>query len=143
MFGRTADYALRALLFLTREGKDDRYFRADEVARAAGMPANYTGKVLGALARAGIVTSSRGPTGGFRLAVDPASVTTADIVDLFNSPSTNRQCLLGSKPCNLRRPCDAHRRWSAVLDAQRAPLAATTIADLAYATPSQRNRQDA
>lgn len=139
IFGRTASYALRALLFLTREGSNDRYFRADEIAKSTGTPANYTGKILNTLVRARLVKSSRGPAGGFRLAANPADVTAADIVDLFNGPRVNRQCILGLKSCNQRRPCDAHRRWSAVLDAQRAPLAATTIADLAFATPSKRN----
>lgn len=143
MFGRSADYAMRALLFLAREGDDDHYLRADAIARATGMPANYTGKILNTLARAGILRSSRGPAGGFRLAVDPVEVTAAQIVDLFNTASANRRCILGSKTCNERRPCDAHRRWSAVLDAQRAPLAATTITDLAFPSPSKRNRQHA
>lgn len=139
MFGRSADYALRALLFLAREGDDDQYLHADAIARATGMPVNYTGKILNTLVREGILDSSRGPAGGFRLAVDPVEVTAARIMDLFNTAPANRQCILGSKPCNQRRPCDAHRRWSAVLDAQRAPLAATTIADLALSTPSKRN----
>lgn len=132
MFGRTADYALRALLFLTQEGADGRFVRADAIAKATGMPRNYTGKVLNALAKARLVTSARGPTGGFRLAANPGTITAARVVDLFADPPTSRRCLLGAKRCNRARPCSAHQRWTVVLDAQRAPLDATTIADLAF-----------
>ena len=51
MFGRTADYALRALLLLARERQSGFYLRADEIADATGAPRNYTSKVLGELAR--------------------------------------------------------------------------------------------
>ncbi|HVZ48929.1 MAG TPA: Rrf2 family transcriptional regulator [Gemmatimonadaceae bacterium] len=133
MFGRTADYALRALLFLTREAADGRYVGASAVARATGMPRNYTAKVLNALAKARLVTSTRGPTGGFRLAANPATITVGTLVDLFVDARPSGRCLLGDRQCNPSRPCAAHDRWSAVLDAQRKPLDATTIADLAHA----------
>jgi Rrf2 family protein len=132
MFGRTADYALRALLFLTREGAGGRYVGANAIARATGMPRNYTAKVLNALAKARLVTSTRGPAGGFRLAANPATITVGRLVDLFVDVPASRRCLLGDRRCNPSHPCTAHDRWSAVLDAQRAPLDATTLADLAY-----------
>ncbi|MEA3244974.1 MAG: Rrf2 family transcriptional regulator [Gemmatimonadota bacterium] len=133
MFGRTADYALRALLYLARNGREGGYERARVIARAAGMPANYAGKVLNTLAREGLLESARGPTGGFRLGVAPEKLTAAAVVDLFEAPAPNPRCILGTTLCNPRRPCAAHIRWAAVLEAQRAPLTATTIADLASA----------
>lgn len=143
MFGRSADYALRALLFIAREGDGGRYVRADEVAGATAMPANYTGKILNSLAREGLLTSSRGPAGGFRLARDAATITAAEIVDLFSAVPANRQCILGTSPCSPRTPCAAHERWTAVLNAQRAPLAATTIASLITADSNGRKRHHA
>ena len=143
MFGRSADYALRALLFIAREGGDGRYVHADRIAGATAMPANYTGKILNTLAREGLLTSSRGPTGGFRLARDAAAITAAEVVDLFTAAPANRQCILGAAPCSPRKPCAAHERWTAVLDAQRAPLAATTIASLITADSNGRKRRHA
>lgn len=143
MFGRTADYALRALLFLARNGQDGRYVGARAIARATGMPANYAGKVLNALARERLLESARGPTGGFRLALPARAITAARVVDLFDAPVRNSRCIHGSATCNPRRPCAAHMRWTAVLDAQRAPLAATTIADLTPDTPTKRSARNA
>ena len=130
MFGRTAEYAIRAMLLLARERKSGDFLRADEVAGAIGAPRNYTSKVLGGLAKSGFIESSRGPAGGFRLARPPQLIPIGAVIDLFDTPSSNSRCLNGNAPCNPHRPCAAHHRWETVLHAQRAPLDTTTIADL-------------
>lgn len=130
MLSATADHAIRALLVLARS-RGRRFMRADEIAVTVGSPQNYMAKTLNALAKARIVTSERGPAGGFALAVEPESLTLARVIDLFDSPRQQSRCLLGSVPCNPLRPCVAHECWTSVMRARRAPLITTTIADLA------------
>ncbi len=132
MLSNTADYALRAILVLARHygHHGGRPVRAEEIADATGAPRNYLSKTLHALARAGIVSSTRGPAGGFRLAVAPDRLTLARVIDLFDEPRTNSHCMLGDGPCDHRRPCAAHHGWSALTEARRAPLVETTFADL-------------
>jgi len=125
----TSDYALRATLLLARQ-HGGRSLRADEIAEATGAPRNYMAKTLNALAKAGIVTSARGPLGGFALSCPPDVLTIARVVDCFDEARPQRRCLLGNAPCDSAQPCSAHGRWSAIKDAQRAPFVHTTIADL-------------
>jgi len=125
----TSDYALRATLVLGR-AYGGRPMRADEIADAIAAPRNYMAKTLNALAKAGIVTSARGPQGGFALAVAPDALTVARVVDCFDEPRPQARCLLGTKPCDPARPCAAHHRWTALTAARREPLATTTVADL-------------
>lgn len=129
MLSQTAEYALRAALFLARE-QNRRPVTAEAIARALGAPANYMAKTLNVLAKAGIVTGMRGPTGGFMLRRDPAVLTVADVIGTFDEPPARPMCLLGGRPCNAQNPCQAHVRWMAVTDAMRAPLMETTLADL-------------
>ena len=129
MLSNTADYALRAMLVLAR-AHGRRPVRADEIADATGAPRNYLAKTLNALAKAGLVVSARGPLGGFTLAAAPAAVTVAQVVDCFDEPRPHTRCLLGTGPCDAAHACAAHRRWTSVLAARRAPLATTTLADL-------------
>ncbi|PYP75480.1 MAG: Rrf2 family transcriptional regulator [Gemmatimonadetes bacterium] len=129
MLSSTSDYALRAILVLA-QAEPGRPLRADEIARATGSPANYLAKTLNALAKAGLVTSARGPLGGFTLAVDADQLTLARIVDCFDDPRPNTRCLLGARACDARHPCRAHDRWTAVQATRRAALANTTVADL-------------
>ena len=130
MYGRTADYAIRALLLLARPGNSSRFLRADEIADATGSPRNYTSKVLKEVAKAGLIRSSRGPTGGFQLAKPAHTISIGSVVNLFVAPTVNTRCLSSNGPCNRSQPCAVHHRWVSIMAAQRAPLDATTIVDL-------------
>lgn len=129
MLSQTAEYALRAALYLARCG-DGRPVTADAIAHALGAPSNYLSKTLHALAKAGIVEGVRGPNGGFRLVSSPAELTVARIVGTFDEPVQRATCLLGGGACDADRPCDAHFRWLSMQRAMQAPLSSTTLADL-------------
>lgn len=129
MLSQTAEYALRAAIFLAR-AQNRRPVTADTIARALGAPPNYMSKTLNALAKAGILTGLRGPTGGFMLVRDPEHLTIAEVVGTFDEPLQRPMCLLGGRPCNAEHPCQAHVRWVTVTSAMREPLSSTTVADL-------------
>jgi len=129
MLSQTSHYALRAILYLAREAAHEPR-PAEVIAKALGAPRNYMSKTLNTLAKRGLVASTRGPAGGFRLAVAPGTVTIADIIHAFDEPRARGICLLGGQPCDDRQPCTVHFRWKAVAAESWAPLKATTIADL-------------
>jgi Rrf2 family protein len=137
VLSNTADYALRAILALARLG-GARPLRADEIADATGAPRNYTAKTLNALAKAGILTSSRGPLGGFSLAVAPERLAVAHIVDVFDAPRRVPHCLMGTGRCDPSNPCATHHKWSAVQAACRSPLLDTTVGELLGQHPAPR-----
>lgn len=136
MLSSTSEYALRAVLVLAQE-HGQRTVTADEIARRTGAPRNYMAKTLNALAKAGLVSSTRGPAGGFTLLVDPCALQVASVIDCFDDNPGNGHCLLGEGACNPAEPCAAHRRWHAIQEARRAPLTGTTVHDL-LATPAHR-----
>ena len=129
VLSKTGDYALRALLVLARRGVG-RPLSAEMLAELTGAPANYMGKTLHALARAGLVRGTRGPTGGFALVVAPEAITISRIADVFAEAPRLRRCLLGTGDCDAANPCAAHHRWTRVASATREPLTTTTLADL-------------
>ena len=105
MLTQTADHALRALLAIARHG-GERPLRVDEVAELTGAPRNYLGKTLGALVKAGLLRSARGPLGGFTLAVDARAITVTRVADLFTEPRAPRRpaCVRTDGPDDPRRP---------------------------------------
>lgn len=129
MLSATSDHAVRAVLVLALQ-YGHRPMRADEIASVIGAPRNYLGKTLNTLAKHGVLTSSRGPAGGFSLAIAPDQLTLANVVDCFDEPRVQSKCLLGSSPCDPNRPCAAHHCWTSITAARRAPLSNTTIAAL-------------
>lgn len=130
ILSRTTEHALRAMLYLggRREAGPT---PASEVAAALGTPPNYTGKTLRQLARKGLLRSVRGPHGGFALIEAPSEVTIARLVDAVDEVAERPAvCLLGDRPCDARRPCEAHRRWAELHEGTNELLERTTLADL-------------
>ena len=129
MVSQTSEHAIRAVLFLAQRPAGGTV-SADVIAEALGAPRNYLSKTLNVLAKEGILSSMRGPTGGFRLEVPADRLTLEAVVRPFDEPRVKAVCLLGGRPCTDEHPCDAHFRWKAVSKEMWAPLRETTIADL-------------
>lgn len=129
MTSQTAEYALRATIFLA-EHADRAPFRVGDLADALDAPRNYLSKILHALAKAGVLSSARGPAGGFRLAVDAAELPLIRIVALFDPVEEGRRCVLGREKCSDANPCGAHARWKRVAEQVASFFRTTTVADV-------------
>jgi len=126
---RTSQYAIRAAIHLA--GRNGRPSQVGEIAEALDLPRNYLSKILHRLAREGVLASERGRGGGFRLAVDPAALSLARIVEPVEPGVGDRRCLLGRAECLDADPCPVHDRWQALSGRIGAFLRETTLADLA------------
>lgn len=118
---------------------------ASRLAESYDLPAAYLGKQLQALARAGVTESVSGRRGGIRLARPASEITLMDIVAAIEGSTAAFACTeirqRGMNAENPRgdfaKPCGiAHAMRGAEL-AWRRELAATSIADLAGATPAR------
>lgn len=128
LLSQTAEYALRAVIHIAQHAGDGPV-RANAIAPALGVPANYLAKTLHQLVRAGVLRSARGPQGGFRLARPAAALTIAQIVACFTDTG-ERRCLLADRPCGEDPGCPVHARWRPVAAHMYGFLGTTTIADL-------------
>lgn len=137
ILSQTAEYGISAVTQLARYvGEPPR--SADEIGRDISVPRNYLSKVLHELVRAGIAQSIRGRNGGFQVARDPATISLAEVVAVFDPGWDQPRCLLGRAECKAGQGCAAHERWMEVKAGLRAFLQATTIAELAR-RPSSRS----
>lgn len=78
-----ADYAIRALLTLAAS---EHSVSAEHLAQQQQLPGKFLGAILSDLRRGGLVTSQRGPEGGFRLAREPDDIMIADILRVVSGP---------------------------------------------------------
>lgn len=131
ILNQSANYALRAVLFLAQH-LEDAPLNADTVAAALGVPRNYLGKVLHALVRARVLASIRGPRGGFVLARAPTEVALIAVVGPFQQIDESRVCLLGNRACNPEQPCGAHERWRHLADPVAEFFRRTTVATMLF-----------
>ena len=137
MISKTAEYALRAVLHLARNGNGGP-LRANEIAETLDVPANYLSKTLHLLARAGVLSSERGPRGGFRLARSPQELCLADVLEPLDPAMLESSCLLGQPQCSDVASCTVHHRWKEVREGVCRFFRETTLAEvLAGATPER------
>ena len=130
ILSQTAIYALKATLSLA--GSDATGpITVDEIARRMDVPRNYLSKILHALARGGVLVSTRGPGGGFRLAHPANEITLSAVIRHFNDSPSDSSCLLGRTECSDSDPCAAHAQWKDVATAVRNFFDKTSIAELA------------
>lgn len=124
---RTAEYALLAVVCLARE--PDNAVGTPRIARATKIPAGYLSRVLQSLARAGLVTSNPGRSGGFRLARPPKLITILDVVNAVDPVRRIEKCPLNidDHGSNL---CPLHRRLDAAIGATEKAFRETSIAEL-------------
>lgn len=130
MLSDTAEYALRATLYIAQHANGSRLVRTDEAAEALGVPRNYLSKILHVLARQGVLSSTRGPLGGFRLAYDADDLPLYRILEPFDPVGPQRTCILGRPECNDGNPCPAHHRWKGISEKVLSFFRETTVGDL-------------
>lgn len=128
----TSQYALRALVHLARlpEGK---VMLGRDLAAATEIPPSYLSKMLVSLRNAGILETSRGTGGGYRLRKPAQEIYLIDVVELFETVSRNHtMCLLnGTHQCNEASPCSAHAIWRDLRATYMGALISTPLSALA------------
>jgi len=134
------DYALRAVAELAASpGTEPR--KADDIARAQGIPLKFLLNILNELRRAAIVQSQRGAEGGYRLARPPEEIPIADVIRALEGPLAN---VHESRPEDLTYagPAAALREvWIAVRASLRDVLERVSVADLASGDLPDRIRE--
>lgn len=137
MISRTGRYALRAVVHLAVEAREAPV-PVDTVAERLDVPRNYLSKTLHRLAKAGVLDSTRGPHGGFRLAAPPSELTLEDVLSPFDEEEVRRQCLLGRERCTDEEPCAAHHRWKRLNQQMTTFFRDTTVEELV----AERGREE-
>lgn len=128
MISITAEYALRAVVFLARQ--PDRAHTTHSVAAGTHVPAGYLSKVLQALTRAELIASVRGIYGGYQLVRPPASLSALEVINAVDPIRRIRKCPLGLST-HGERLCPLHRKLDYSIALAEEAFATTSIAELA------------
>jgi Rrf2 family protein len=126
MISQTAEYALRAVVYLAGQGEPK---TTQQIADVTRVPAGYLSKVLQSLARGGLVHSQRGLHGGFTLVKTPKQVTVWEVIDAVDPLQRIKTCPLGLKSHGVNL-CPMHKRLDDALAAMEKAFRASTVAEL-------------
>ncbi len=120
MLPKTAEYALRAVVWLARTG--DQTESADRLAAHTKVPRRYLHTVLQELVQAKLVRSQPGPGGGYALDCTPRKITILDVVNAVAPLERIRRCPLGLR--THTRLCPLHKELDDVYAATEMALGA-------------------
>lgn len=145
--GSRAEYGLHCLLYLIGRTAAPAP-SARDLAEFQGISPSYVAKLFTQLEKAGLVTSTEGIRGGFRLARSPQGITVLDVIDavegrkpLFECRDIRRNCVLfGDAPppaAAIRGICRIHAIMCEAERAMRGTLARHTLADIAAGVASK------
>lgn len=129
LFSAKAEYACIAMLELAVRHGDPTPVRLKALADAHGIPKRFLVQILLQLKGAGLVTSTRGASGGYHLARSPETITLADIISVIDRSENPTELRSGGRnPSVLAR--GIHAVWTDILEAQQRILETTTLTEL-------------
>ncbi|RMH69891.1 MAG: Rrf2 family transcriptional regulator [Gemmatimonadetes bacterium] len=133
LFSKPAQYGLRAVAYIASL-KDNVPVAGEIIAREENIPKHFLSKLLQQLVQAKILTSIKGPNGGFSLVKDPATITLYQIINVFEDLDNRLEsCVLGLKRCEEGHSCTLDLVCHNLRKSMRHYLTEVSIADFASA----------
>jgi len=120
------EYACIAMLELSEQFASGEPVRIREIADEHGIPSRFLVQILLQLKGVGLVTSTRGASGGYRLLRSPEQITLSEVMEAIDGPLATASNLDTASPLSRA----LHSAWTEASEAQAALLSGITFADL-------------
>lgn len=131
MFSNSSKYAIKAVLYLALNSSEENKIMVKDIAAPINVPQAYIAKLLQELSRQNIISSTRGPKGGFYLSEDNKNQPLKKIVSVIDGEKRLTSCLLSLENCDDNKPCPLHKLAAPLRTKLLENLEHKTICDLA------------
>ena len=128
IFSKSFGYSLRGILFIGL--KNGRPVQLEEMTQALGVPRHFMAKIMKRLVQQNIISSLKGPTGGFFLNDTTLLRPLIDVYGITDHPEELGLCVLSRGPCNSEHPCQLHDKVLPLKAPLNKILYDTTIGEL-------------
>jgi len=125
---KLTDYGTVVLAHLA--GASGAVCSAAEVSDTTGIAVPTVSKLLKSLARAGVVTSTRGTNGGYQLARPAHEISAASVIDALEGPVSITECSASDSHCDYESVCNVGNAWQRINVAIRRALEDVNLTDL-------------
>jgi len=129
MLSRRADYGVRAMMDVALQSSEKRSV-VSEIAERQRIPPHFLAKIVPRLARAGLVRTSLGASGGVTLAVPANQISLLQIIEAIDGPLLLNLCSLDPSDCDCSAECGALDVWCRAQRQLNQTLAQTRLDDL-------------
>ena len=99
MLSNSCRYGIRAVIYLASQPLSTGKTGIKKISKDLKLPMPFLAKILQQLAKQKILSSSKGPHGGFSLLRDPRKITLLDIVNTIDGSDTFTSCIMHNGSC--------------------------------------------
>lgn len=131
MFSASCHYGLQAMFYIASHCKEGCNIELKEIAEERDIPKHFLSKILQQLVREKLLSSMKGPHGGFRLNRDPATITLIDIVKAIDGLEIFDECGIGLRQCSESEPCPIHDDFKTLREQVKELFQTKTLEELA------------
>jgi Rrf2 family protein len=132
MFSKACQYGIKASVYIASQSLLGNRVSLKDIAFNINSPEAFTAKILHQLAKQNILTSLKGPTGGFEIPMGGAeSIRLSHIVEAIDGDSIYRGCALGFESCDAQKPCSMHNNFVGIRNDLKDMLENTSLFELA------------
>jgi Rrf2 family protein len=112
MLSNTSKYAIRAMIYLALHAEKKGKTGIKTISGDLGIPSPFLAKILQVLAKHKLLSSTKGPNGGFGLGRDPRKITLYEIVTVIDGNDIFDKCIISLRTCHDENiPCPLHSRY--------------------------------
>jgi Rrf2 family protein len=140
MFSKACKYGIRAAIFIAVRSKAGHKTGAVEIAETLKVPKSFLAKILQKLVHAEVVTSVKGPYGGFYISENNMEKSVEDIISCIDGDEMFTGCVLGLPVCSQKNPCPLHDKVFPFREGMYYHLKHQTISNLADEHTKTSNR---
>jgi Rrf2 family protein len=108
MLSNACQYAIRAILYLAIYANIEKKKGVKDISEALETPQAFLAKILQKLVKQNLITSLKGPNGGFYLNDDNLKNSMWDVISCIDGKEKFDKCFLGLAACEDENPCPAH-----------------------------------
>jgi len=110
IFSKKCEYGMQAVLYLAAQDVGT-IITAEQISRVLKIPKEFISKILQSLRESGIISSTKGKSGGFCLAKPSSEIKLIDVVEAIDGLEMFDSCVLGFPECSPDTPCPLHDKW--------------------------------
>ncbi|BAX79899.1 RrF2 family transcriptional regulator [Labilibaculum antarcticum] len=131
MLSKTAEYAIRALVYIQLQNWEGKRPGFKEIAKNIESPEHFTAKILQILTRFELIKSFKGRNGGFFFDQDSEELQLHRIIVAIDGEKSFTRCSFGLKSCDENNKCPLHDDFSELRNNYAALVKEKTIQTLA------------
>src|SRR4051812_42766020 len=114
MFSKTCEYALRATIYIAQKSSEEKKLGIAEITHAIDSPKHFTAKILQLLTKGNIISSIKGPNGGFYITAKARQLPVKAVLVALGEYIILEKCVLGLKECSETKPCPLHAQYKLI-----------------------------